>query len=248
MRSTLQTMQRLLKGNNVELEREFNIRRAQLVPLMLSKLGQFKQMRPRRVRTRAGVGDELHITEAMQGRHDTAWSTTRRMHMEAPGSPRYATVSINSGMIHHEDPVNVLWRAAAASIVCDFLERSGIRVEIVVEAVVLRMMRNTPETHHMTIVAKSYDMPLATEQLAALGSAAFSRSARFALKEANSLDRALVSDTGTSDRTAVSHHVNEMRKAGNLVLRVPYDTFNLAAATRVVEEAAALLSGTAKAA
>lgn len=208
---------------------------AQLNARVPAQLAVWRQSRPRRVRMRAAVGDELHITEAMQGRHDTAWSTTTRREQDAFGRPRFATVFINAGIRASESARRMVWRVAATMVVVDRLEAANIRTEVVVGSVGIRRFPHDGRAYEMTITAKPHDMPASLEQIAVLGSAGFARTCLWTLYAANSVGAALSEGIGLSE-SRLPKYVTDRRAQGHLVVDIDRECMSLDAAARVVTD------------
>jgi hypothetical protein len=182
--------------------------------------GEAKQLEvPRRVRTRAAMGDTLDIHAARAGRHETAWETTRRAPMPAI-RPRLATVVIAPGVSWNVAPDAALWRSAAAFVVCDYLQKQRVAVEVVVDTCSGAALADGPREYSIVARIKDYLQVTSPEALAAGGSAAFYRSLVFALKFQNSRACRPASSLGfPMDKDSM--YVRQRREAGSLIVKIP---------------------------
>lgn len=220
--------------------------REQLGKLRTDKVGAWVQPRPRRVRVRAAVGDELHITEAMQGRHDTAWSTTKRDTRTTAGRPRFATVHMGLTMASSDDASAVLWRAAVAAQVVDMLQTSGMHVELILSCCSLQTYESDNRRSEITLTAKDYNTPLSAEAVATMASAGFFRAAFFHLIACNSIGSAPGWGYGRPDHEREPELIKERRADGALVINIPAATNSRDAAERVLTDAAKALAESSK--
>lgn len=198
--------------------------------------GESKQLEvPRRVRTRAAMGDTLDIHAARAGRHETAWETTRRAPMPAI-RPRLATVVISPSLTWITTPDAALWRSAAAFVVCDYLQKHRVAVEVVVDASTEETLIHGPRRYNLVVRLKDYLQTVSTESLAAGGSAAFCRSLVFGLMFQNSLSLSLDHGLGFQ-RNHDSMYVRQRREAGSLIVKIPNTALDEGKAAVAVDEA-----------
>lgn len=132
----------------------------------------------RRVRSRSSQGDELDIHSIYQGRLDTAWSTTTREVFDK--ETKLVTL-----LIDNEDSANCsaqdsLWRAAAAVVVADELERAGKSVRIITYGGTRFSIEAKPKTNFtVTITIKQFNSSLSLDRLAAMTHIGFGRGPGF---------------------------------------------------------------------
>jgi hypothetical protein len=198
--------------------------------------GEVKQLEvPRRVRTRAAMGDVLDIHAARTGRHETAWETTRRAPMPAI-RPRLATVVIAPSLSGSTQPDDALWRSAAAFVVCDFLQKHRVAVEVVVDASSCGALQHDISQHNIVTRLKDYLQVTSPESLAAGGSAAFHRSLNFALKFQNSQGVSPNDNLGRPS-SKDSMYVRQRRESGSLIVKIPNTALDERAAAVAVDNA-----------
>lgn len=132
-----------------------------------------------------GAGDELDIHRVYQGQLDKAWRTTKIV--EHDKSTKYITlfVMINgNGTMSCEE---TLWRAAAACLLYEDLQKAGKTVQIVVGG----PSTQVTNSHHsmcVSIVAKRFNEKLSLERLAAMTHLGFYRTFCFAAKHVQPYD------------------------------------------------------------
>lgn len=135
----------------------------------------------RRKRQRSDHGDTLDMHRVWGGQLDTAWERPMRV-PRLNVSQRHASVFINLGARASEGE-DLLWRAAAAMLICDILQRAGRSVEIWCGSVGVEVCEfGGPSKVICAMRVKEYTQPLNEEILAAMLTAGFHRTYGFLMR------------------------------------------------------------------
>jgi hypothetical protein len=198
-------------------------------PEMLARLqGMFGDDKPRlelaastvqvrrRKRKRADYGDTLDIHRVWSGELDKAWERPER-EFRISASQRHATIFIDVATTCAENADNVLWRAAAALLICDLLITTGRAVEIYI---------GTSGTETFSDISwfwsgmrlKAYTQPLHMERLAAAVTATFFRTYGFAMICA--VPHRAYSYMSTIQNQGMPVQLEERATNGELVVRI----------------------------
>lgn len=201
-------------------------------------------LRPRRVRCRGDMGNELDEHAARAGRHDVAWSRLRREYKAMPS--RQAVIHVGITAAAMTDSQKCIWRSACAVKLYRLLQSAGYSVEIVVSFVADKALMGAGRYQDMevTFTAKAPTMALSSESLAVLSSAAMMRTYCFAAQDVNHLHHEVVYTRGYPN-PRLPKYVLDRRAKGALVVDVPASTLSKTAAEEVLARAVMSLTSTA---
>ena len=191
--------------------------------------------RPRRVRARGDMGNELDANLARIGRHDIAWSKTVRT--QAVTSSRRAVLYVGLQAASSYTAPALDWRQATALSIYERLTAAGYSVEVIIGSVVSKLFVGNNDEYQATYVAKPFQMPIISDKLAVMCSAAFYRTVVFASRYATARNTRLNSSLGKPVHGKVPDHVLEIERKGALLVQVPSDTMTQSAAQKAIDAA-----------
>jgi hypothetical protein len=185
----------------------------------------------RRKRMRADYGDTLDMHRVWSGELDKAWERPERTY-RLSASQRHAIIYIDLGTTCIEKADSVLWRSAAAILICDLLQATGRSVEIYVGAHQLYPFEDArgmwgdsgkgnsdvPQHLRMAMRVKAYTQPLHMEQLSAMVTMAFYRTYGFLMIMANPYKTS--ESLGFLDGGKLPEQLLIRERAGELVVRI----------------------------
>ena len=172
----------------------------------------------RRKRVRADYGDTLHMDRVWNGDLQHAWERPERVY-RLSASQRHATIFIDLGTTCLEDAESVLWRAAAALLICELLQRAGRAVEIYVGSSSRQSCVHSPIVDAWNAMrVKQYTQPLNPENLAAMVTMAFFRTYGFIMIAASGYQ--VSANFGYPMNKGLPVQLQERQEAGELVVRI----------------------------
>lgn len=185
----------------------------------------------RRKRHRKDYGDTLDMGRVWNGELDKAWERPERTY-RLTASQRHAIIYIDLGTTCAEKADSVLWRSAAAILICDLLQATGRAVEIYVGAhqrypfedncgmfgYNRKPVKDVPAHLRMAMKVKAYTQPLHMERLSAMVTMAFYRTYGFLMIMANPYTTA--DSLGWPDGGKLPEQLLQRERAGELVVRI----------------------------
>lgn len=186
----------------------------------------------RRKRMRADYGDTLDMRRVWSGELDKAWERPERTY-RLSASQRHAIIYIDLGTTSIEKADSVLWRSAAAILICDLLQATGRSVEIYVGSHqrypfedgggMWDFNRNVtkkdiPSNFRWAIRVKPYTQPLHMERLSAMVTMAFFRTYGFLAIMANPYRTE--DHLGFPDGGKLPEQLLMRERAGELIARI----------------------------
>jgi hypothetical protein len=171
----------------------------------------------RRKRQRADYGDTLDIHRVWNGELDRAWERPEREYRLSV-SQRHATIYIDLATSCAQSADSVLWRSAAALLICDILQSTGRAVEIYVGSTSSETYHPGPGCAFTGIRVKEYTQPIQVERLTAMTTMAFFRTYGFLLLTAVPYN--IRYHTGMPLHRGMPKQLVDREKAGELVVAI----------------------------